>query len=255
MSDNSETPISELASTIESRPRRVYIADMNNFLGLGGKQMHTAAVRVLFKSEEDRAIVKAYKWVKSQTQDEKLALRDEDLLNDTKTVEALYEAYRRNESGDEEIGYKYPAFPSPKWMKDNLSNDEIATLLHIYNAHRERSSSIDESLDMDRIRSLATAIHNYEDTDLPEALLAGLDRDLCVQAFVLLALEYGDLKNELQSKSERAGSDESVALEAREEAGDGDGDNSGGSSEGSGKGEVNQEVPESNGQSDGERPS
>jgi hypothetical protein len=242
MSNESESQSSSLVEAIENRPRRVFVVDMSKFLGLAGKQMETAAVRVLVEAEEIDALVKAHKQVKEAVGDVQNALQDEDLLVNTKTIHAIWRAFRRNEPGDAEKGYMYPAFPSPTWMQNNLTTDELGALLHIYNDWRRHSSTIDDSIDLERLRGLARAIHKYEGSDLPEALLAGLDREWVVQAFILLALELGDANKRLDER------DVKDSQEAHPIGGDSPGSDPGGSGGGSGEGVGDQEVSKSDGE-------
>mgnify|MGYP003544379072 FL=1 len=151
---------SELAQAIEaanaSRPCNIYPLD--GVFGLGGKAVRKVAIRVNLKSEEDRALVEAHRYAIKLAGDVEQVRTDESLLLDAKARHALFEACRevetvRGPNGEEDKVTKWPAFPSGPWLAENLTTDQIATLLNLYNQTRAEQSGWFDSCDLETVNS------------------------------------------------------------------------------------------------------
>ncbi len=206
--------MTKLSDAIESRVRKHFEIKLNNFFGLGKRPIHKAAICVLVKEDEDEAIKCAYIRIKELVGDDEQAANDPDLLNDTKVIEALFRAFRRCEEDDKKDGYKYPAFPGPEWMRKNLTTDQVATLLHLYTDWRRQSSEIEHSLDPEHVLAVSESIAANANTDLPEAILAGFDRDDIVAAFSILSVILKEVRDGVEGDSKPRDDERDTRLEA-----------------------------------------
>ncbi len=148
---------SDLATAIEaanaSRPANVY--PVAGLFGLAGKPIHKVAFRVNLKSEEDRAIVQAHRYAIKLAGDVEAVRTDDGLLLDAKGRHALFEACREvttDEQGNDTIT-PWPAFPSGAWMAENLTTDQIAALLNLYNQTRAEMSGWFDTFDLPTVDS------------------------------------------------------------------------------------------------------
>jgi hypothetical protein len=124
--------------------------------GLAGKPIHKVAMRVNLKSEEDRAIVQAHRYAVKLAGDVEAVRTDENLLLDAKGRHALFEACREvttDDKGNDTVT-QWPAFPSGAWLAENLTTDQIATLLNLYNQTRAEQSGWFDSFDLETVDSL-----------------------------------------------------------------------------------------------------
>jgi hypothetical protein len=185
---------SKLVQAIEARPRKVYEFEVQGFFDLGGKAVHKIGIRSATKSEQDKSIIAAYQRIEELSGHDRYK-GDEDLIVDAKTIQILFHVCRRAEEGDKKSGYRYPAFPGPAWMADNLTTDQIAVLLHLYSEVREKEGPLRSSISMDDIRTMAKLCSDSSDTDIPEHVLAAAEREWLTQAFVLLSGLYQELVN------------------------------------------------------------
>lgn len=201
----SETHRSKLAEAIEARERKTHPFDVADFFGLGDKPLLRLGIRVNTKSEQDAAIVAAYKRIENETKNgAELARDDSDLTTDAKTIEVLFRACRDPEDP------KYPAFPGPMWMRDNLTTDQLAIILNLYNEVVRYDSPIDFGLDDDRIEAIAAMASKNADTLVADQILASYDREFLIQVVILLSVKL---------QLARSGAD----LESANEAVDADG--------------------------------
>jgi len=250
---------SKFALAVEARPRRAYEFDVGGFFGLGGLPIHKIAIRVAVKSEEDVAIVSAYDYLtKAGATADSGARTDADILNDAKAIEVLFRCCQRAEPGDpaknvpsdEAQGYRYSAFPGPEWMRNNLTTDQLATILNLVNEVRVKEGPLKLDIDLATVRALAQGCDALADTDTPDVLLAPCSREWLAQAFVLLAIEWMAEVNRADAR-EGDGGARSVDGDA---AGPGGGDLPGGVRDGGGGGAGDARLPEQDGAAGGVNP-
>lgn len=186
---------SALALAIEARGRKVQVVDISH-LGLtlpGDKRLAKVAVRVNVKGELDVAVVDANRYVEGLAKGTEAA-KDEDLTRDAKTPFALWNAFRSvDDNGQPTI---MGAFPSPKWIRDNLDNDEIGALLNIYNDVQTRLSPWPYRFEDEHVEELAMLCADGADTEVPTALLAGVDREMIAQYFIIVACKLRKARSE-----------------------------------------------------------
>lgn len=196
---------SELARAIEARGRHVRCAPLDDFFGPGGKPIGAVAFRVAVKADEDAAIVAAHRHAveasKAGGDGAAAARADGDLLGDAKTIEALYRVCMAAEA-DGAGGWRlrtkprpdgagvitYSAFPSPGWMRSNLTTDQLAYLMHGYlEVRAEASPGGRQDLSDETIDALVEACATHAGNDLPELMLAKVSRVQLTHAFVMVS--------------------------------------------------------------------
>lgn len=224
---------SALVLAIESRPRKAYPFTVQGFFGLADQPIHRIAIRVNTKLEQDNAIAAAYQVVnKTAEHAGDQAKSDSDLLLDAKAIHVLFHACRRCETGDEEQGYKYNAFPGPQWMREHMTTDQLAVLLNLYNEVRRSEGPTRWEVTLEQVDALAVLCAETADNDIPEAVLASCSREWMTQAFVLLSLRLKELRDGLDSKlvssEEDAPATSGDADERAEDVGGGGAESSGG---------------------------
>lgn len=208
---------SALALAIESRVRKAHEFEVQGFFGLGGNLIHKIGFRVNTKAEEDKALVTAYLTVNQLTEGAEQAREDPDLVQDVKLIHALYSACRRAEPEDVERTYSFPAFPSPNWMRDNLTTDQIAVLINLYNGVRIAEGPLKINISFDEVEEVAQFCADNSRSDVPELMLAPRSREWLVQAFALLAMRWrklhglasvGEHDGDVEGAPEASGEDE-----------------------------------------------
>lgn len=241
---------SRLAKAIEARERKQYDFEVHDFFGLGNKPIHKIGIRVSTKSEQDGAVVAAHKYIEAKAGN---SLSDEDILVDAKTIEVLFHACREVvevEPGAEPPKHNYPAFPGPQWMRDNMTTDQLAVLLNLYNEVRRKESPTTWQISSEDVNALAFACAEISDSDLPEKLLARFDREWLTQAFVMLSVQLKEMRDVVQGFGQ-AIRDEQVSSQGDPEADQPGGQDDGDSRESGDEGEGDSLLPESHGGSGG----
>jgi hypothetical protein len=160
---------------------------------------------VLCKREEDAAVSAAYKYVARVTAEvgeaRDAAMRDMDLLGDSKVVQALWRACREvADPNDLSKGTgKHPAFPTDDWMREHLTTDQLAALMNLYAETRRAAYPERWDVSEDRIEALLTMAANTSDSDIPEAVLAPYAREQITHAFVFAAERLREARTSLET--------------------------------------------------------
>ena len=185
---------SALATAIEARGRASVVCDVTGFFGPGDKPIPKVAVRVNVKGEEDRAVVDAHRYAADLAKGTEAA-KDDDLLREAKVVHALHWAFRMvDEEGKATI---HAAFPSPKWMRDNLTSDQLAALLNLYNDVRTRQSPWPHKFEDDDVERLAMLCADNADSELPTLVLARIEREMLSQYLIIIACKLRLARSQL----------------------------------------------------------
>lgn len=186
--------LSPLAEAIAKRERTLYPFDLDGFTGLGGRPIAAVKIRIATKGEQDRALCGAHAYVenlaKNASIDARVATEDRDILLDAKTCFILAEVCR--DASDP----KYPAFPGPRWMIDQLTTDEIGVLLNCYHEALRQAGTIDFDLSSDRLTALSQMLAKTADTDAPNQLLLRFTREQLAEICVRIALQLETLRAE-----------------------------------------------------------
>jgi len=195
---------SALALAIEAQGRHVRCVAMDGFFGPGAREIPAVAFRVAVKADEDAAIVAAHRYAAEESKvagDAAAAARaDVDLLGDAKNIEALYRVCCAAES-DGAGGWRmktkprpdrggvitYSAFPSPQWMRRNLTTDQIAALMNAYlEVRAEASPGGALDLSEEAVDAVVTMVSGNVGNDLPEMALARFSRPHLTHLFVMV---------------------------------------------------------------------
>lgn len=153
-----------------------------------GERIPQVAIRLLTRSEQDDAAASAHAYVARLAQRAEMgrdgAKADAELLDEAKSVECIWRAYRV--PGNEVEA----AFISPEWIRETFDTDTIAALVNLYNESRKLRYPDAWTIDADRLAALAEGCGKAAGTDWPEQLLARVDREHATQLFVLLAQKW-----------------------------------------------------------------
>lgn len=189
-----------LERAIEARGEVVHTFPVSGFFGLGHKPIIHIGFRMQGSLEDDEAVVAAHVYLDRLTRgdgDAGAAARgDGDLLDNAKTVEALWRATREVEEQPPGSGrWKptgYPAFMGgPAWMRKELTKRELAVLLDLLAEARHKdglSRGIVEEITDDAVEAVAKACADHVGDDVPETMvLAGASRPVLTHLVVLLS--------------------------------------------------------------------
>ena len=110
-------------------------------------------------------------------------LDDPTFLEDVKVCEILWHACR---DADDVSRH---AFPSSQWMREHMTNDELAALNCFYDRACQNDSATKDPLSREDRIALVRAIGAAAHTDVPDALLAKLPSIVVADLLVWLARE------------------------------------------------------------------
>lgn len=145
-------------------------------------------LRPLFVAEINAAVESALKQRKSllaslPESHARQFLDDPSFLEDVKVCEILWHACR-----DVDDVTKH-AFPSSQWMREQMTNDELAALNCFYDRACQNDSSVKEPLTREDRIALTRGIAANADSDMPDRLLAKLPGIVVADLLVWLARE------------------------------------------------------------------
>jgi hypothetical protein len=156
--------------------------EVSGFFGLAGAPVRVVRFVVLRKQEENDALRAAHQYVKQQAAGNDSAANDPDMMIDAKCVECLFRSCKDPTSGRS-------AFPGPQWMRDNMTGDQIAVLMNVYNEVRAKCGPIDYRLDREHIDAIVSSCARAAGTDLPDLVLERFPREVLTSLVVLLSQE------------------------------------------------------------------
>lgn len=180
----------ELQRAFEGRERKLSILSGHEFTGPGEKIVCEIAVRVPTKGEENRARAGAKAQLKKlKVEDEDSGLGEE-LKVDAATVHILHASCR-----DPKNPKFVHAFPSPSWMEEHLTNDELHVLLNHVNDHTAKCSPIQTALEDETVEAYITNLAAMADSDIADVMLARLPREWLIQYAILVSEKLHKLRN------------------------------------------------------------
>lgn len=194
--ENSEVVLA-LKERLANRPHKV--VDCQEFISAGGRSFGQVSIRVATKSEENAALLQAERFIREMTADSKSELKDPDIVDDVKTVHILHAVVR-----DAKDPKNFPAFPSPKWMMQHLTRDEIGALLNISASYQAEVSPLRVTIDDESVELLADGLAQFASN--PEATRIAFGdktRAWLEEAMVLLAVKYDAAKTTIGAQVER----------------------------------------------------
>ena len=181
---------SAVVQAIEARPRPTKIVEVNMAVGILAEPVHKIAFRVNTKREDNEAIDRAHRYL-SETIGSEPAKSDSDMLTGAKLIAALWSACREVKTTTDALGaavdtvINYPAFPSPSWMHEHLTTDQIAVLVNIYNTVRASPDmSPARPFDVDAADKVLAVAGDLPDDYVPGAVFAPFTREALVSLLV-----------------------------------------------------------------------
>lgn len=185
--------VSPLAKRIAARERKIHEFDVAGFFKLTGEAIPKLGIRAPVKSEQDAAIISAHMAAAVSTKAVESAKSDEDILRDLKSCHILHKCCLDPTPQTKANGEKfwYPAFPSPGWMADHLSTEQIGVLINLVNEVRRVEGPEPNELDDATVDTFHDAAVQA-DADTVAVFLAGCGREFMVQLYLAEAKRLAD---------------------------------------------------------------
>ena len=92
---------------------------------------------------------------------------------------------------------QWAAFPGVGWMRRELSTDQIATLLALYEELKRKHGPTKVEIDDETVEALAKLLHDHLGDDIPEEFLANYPRWFLTHLAVLIAAKLGEARKSL----------------------------------------------------------
>jgi len=175
---------SPLVKALEERQknRATWDFEATNMMGPGGKSLGAYKIWVASKAEQDAAVVNAHKYAEELGGKDTPASKDADILTEAKTAHILHTCCRHHAKPQ-----ALAAFPSPKWMMQHMSTDELGVLLNNYNACLGESGVFEMDTSEERVEFYISLCAEAGYTDLPDMALAQCHRDYLIYLLVCCA--------------------------------------------------------------------
>ncbi len=228
---------SDLARALHGRgrPSRVFqVEDHFGLINLAGKRTSTLAMQILSIGEEGEAVDAAHK---TRSEHSKRAgdgrddaRRDPGAFEREQNIEALMRACRMVDEKGQPT--QWAAFPGVSWVRRELSTDQIACLLALYDELKRKHGTVKLDIDADTVGVIAKLLQEHVGDDIPESFLAPYPRWFLTHLAVLLSVDLGQAKKsvDLLLEARDAWQLEREALEAKVAALQAQVDGAGGSS-------------------------
>lgn len=219
---------SPLAIAIEARGRRAYVMDVGPMFGLTDKAKHRIAYVVATKAQDEQAIVRGHRHAQEAAAEggvgAKRASEDIDLLNEAKVCELLHMVCREpaHPEDDSKGASIHSAFPGPKWMRENLSTDDLARLLNQYVEAKERDAPYRSVITDDAVEQMIDLLSEHCDDEVPEAVLASTTRTYLTHLVTLLAVKIVEARHKVEVLLDERDERETAQPVATEAIDDGD---------------------------------
>lgn len=185
----SAEPEYELVTAVRARGRIVRVFDVARLLGLGGRPVRQVALQIVPNGEETASIQGAHRTVaeiaKGAGPGEEGAKRDPDIFANEKNLEALFRICRRVDAKGQPT--RTAAFPGVAWMRENLSTDELGSLLNLYDELKRRHAGTPLEVDAETVDAVVEALVQHLGDDMPEVILAPYPRWWLTHFCVLVA--------------------------------------------------------------------
>jgi len=194
---------SELARALHRRGRAARAFQVDGFFGLiaaNGKPSSLLGMQVLSIGEEGEAVDAAHKTRAEQSK--RAGEGKEDAKTDANTfaaeqnLEALFRICRQvDEKGNPTPLY---AFPGVAWLRRELSTDQIATLLALYDELKRKHGPIKLEIEDEVVETIARVLHEHLGDDIPESLLAPYPRWFLTHLATLLSARLGEARRSVE---------------------------------------------------------
>lgn len=184
-------PHSPLVAALEARPRALVPYPAEAFApGMPGNIL----VRVPTSAELGRAKKCAHAFIEQDSKTAPTAAQDPSYTGDIFTVFALFESLR-----DEKDPQDLQAFPSPQWMREQFTTQQLSVMLNMHNEVVGEKEPVEWLLDSDRISALMLVCARHAGTDIPDKALIRFSRETMAEAFIRASVMYGDAMAEIEA--------------------------------------------------------
>lgn len=196
----SENQPSEPFKSLPTQPRRVHLHEAHTFMGPGRKVVGKIGVRSPTKREEVDARLEAERSLRQRNGGEMPF--DTSLLTDLATVSILHKATR-----DAEKPEAMAAFPSPGWMMEHLTADELGVLLNLVQRAKQEDSPTPMVLDEDSIETMAAMLAAAHDSEAADALVSKCDRAWLESFAIVVCRKLSQARKALEPETEASDAD------------------------------------------------
>ncbi len=203
-----KTQLTDAARALVSRERKLYEYDVGHLFGV---EALVIKVRVPTKREQDLALAGAHGYV-SQLADKSPHLKDDqEILFDSKAAFIVATACR-----DGADPLKFPAWPTGGFVHEQMTADQIGSLLHIVNEVRSKDGPVKTELTDEQVEAFATMCAINGTSSQPETVLTPLPHYYLVQLYILTAMKLAEARRGQKRQlgdDEASGGDEAQASE------------------------------------------
>lgn len=194
--------VSPISAAIAARKRTVHPFDISGFFHLNGDAIPKIGIRVPNKAEQDAAILRAEADIANLTKAVESARADEDIVRDRKVIHIIQKACLdpnpQKDPDDPKKVFYYPAFPSPQWIADHMTTEQIGTLLNLVNGVRAKESPEPEALDDATVESFHQAAVGPASYEITGEFLAGCGREFVCQLYLVEALRLEEARRDIE---------------------------------------------------------
>jgi hypothetical protein len=209
---------SELIHAIQDRGRIVHVFDVANIFGVGGKPVHQIAMQILPSGEDNEARDFAKKSRAEQSRRagaaSEDARKDPDALALEVNLEALFRiCLRVDKQGKPTRG---AAFPGVAWMRENLTTDELATLINLVDEMKIKHGRVPLEIDDEKVEAVSALLAEHVNDEIPEQYLAPFPRWWVTHFAVLVSSKLAEARKsvDILLQEREANKGEREALEA-----------------------------------------
>jgi hypothetical protein len=181
-------PLYGLAADIVATQRKTVEHDIGPWIGLTSGKVK---IRVSQKREQDVAVIGAHDYAAKLCESNPEAAKDPDILDDAKCAFIACVAMR-----DADQPEKLPAFPSPGWMMENMTADQIGVLVNLVNEVRVNTGPAPKRLDDDQLDSVVSLCSKHASDEIPQLVLANMSREVLSHVVVMLSLRLARLEQD-----------------------------------------------------------
>jgi hypothetical protein len=194
---------SEPFKSLPTQPRRVHLHEAHTFIGPGRKVIGKIAVRTPTKREEVEARLEAERNLRARNGGE--IPHDSTLMVDFATVSILHKSTR-----DADKPEAMSAFPSPGWMMEHLTADELGVLLNLVHQAKQADSPVPMVLDEDSIETMIAMLAAAHDSEAADAVVARCDRAWLESFAIVVCRKLSTARAAIAGTDEQEGDDASA---------------------------------------------
>jgi hypothetical protein len=153
----------------------------------------TRALVIAYRLRDEDSTGKDEKGKKASEHHHPAIADNEKHFNGLLTIATLYVASRDADDPD-----ALPAFPSARWMRDNLQNHELDYLIHLYNKFvgEVYPGGIDKLESTEKLLNFVRMVAANWKNDIPDVALANFSHEALTECFIRLCAIWADTDQE-----------------------------------------------------------